>query len=71
LEDPEFLKAGKVQSLTMDGGQSYRMLRSPIKVAEERDDKPCPPLGQHTHEILRQAGYSETEIDELEASGAI
>lgn len=71
LEDPEFLKAGKVQSLTMDGGQSYRMLRSPIKVAEERDDKPCPPLGQHTHEILRQAGYSDTEIDELEASGAI
>lgn len=34
-------------------------------------DRPPPMLGQHTEEVLRQAGYSNTEITELKSSGAI
>jgi crotonobetainyl-CoA:carnitine CoA-transferase CaiB-like acyl-CoA transferase len=32
---------------------------------------PAPKLGEHTTEILRQAGYSDAEIDAMRASGAI
>jgi len=31
----------------------------------------APHLGQHSSEILREAGYSQTEIAELRTAGAI
>ena len=35
-----------------------------------RMEWPAPTMGQHTNEVLAEAGYSETEIAELRASGA-
>ena len=32
---------------------------------------PAPQLGQHTHEVLLQAGYSESEIEQLSSDNAI
>ena len=32
---------------------------------------PAPALGQHTREVLRELGFSETRIDALVASGAV
>lgn len=32
---------------------------------------PAPQLGQHTHEVLLQAGYSESEIEQLSLDNAI
>ncbi|HET8521718.1 MAG TPA: CoA transferase [Thermomicrobiales bacterium] len=46
-------------------GFPYRFSETPLEVR-------CPPplLGQHTREVLTEAGYSAGEIDELIASGA-
>lgn len=32
---------------------------------------PAPRIGEHTHEIMRSSGFSETEIADLHASGAV
>jgi len=33
--------------------------------------KRAPKIGEHNEEVLRQLGFSATEIDDLRASGAI
>jgi crotonobetainyl-CoA:carnitine CoA-transferase CaiB-like acyl-CoA transferase len=33
--------------------------------------EPGPALGEHTHEVLREAGYSDEEISVLEQAGAV
>jgi len=49
-----------------------RTLAAPIQLgcAAPRPAGPAPALGEHTEEILREAGFSAAEIDELRASGA-
>lgn len=47
-------------------GTPFRLHSSPSRV-----DRPPPQLGEHTDEILAEAGYSNTEIDRLRAEGAI
>jgi crotonobetainyl-CoA:carnitine CoA-transferase CaiB-like acyl-CoA transferase len=50
-----------------------RALGSPIKLSGTPADprRRAPLLGEHTDQILRQAGYSVEEIDALRASGAV
>jgi formyl-CoA transferase len=52
---------------------SYRGLRGPLKFSAARSPEPfaAPTLGQHADEILRSAGYSAEEIDELRALGVL
>ncbi|MGE5510392.1 MAG: CaiB/BaiF CoA transferase family protein [Bacteroidota bacterium] len=49
-----------------------RTLAAPFQIAgvEARKAGPGPALGQHTDEILRQAGFTQAEITALKASGA-
>lgn len=47
-------------------GQPIILSRTPSHIA-----KPPPLAGQHTAEILREMGYSEAEIAEMKAAGAI
>ncbi len=45
----------------------------PIKFSETPGGirGPAPPFGQHTREVLREAGYADAEIDDLAKSGAV
>jgi crotonobetainyl-CoA:carnitine CoA-transferase CaiB-like acyl-CoA transferase len=55
-------RAGKTKAL----GLPIKFSATPGKVVT-----PAPTLGQHTREVLRDAGYPDTEIDALAADGAI
>jgi Predicted acyl-CoA transferases/carnitine dehydratase len=51
-----------------------RLLGVPIKMSATPGDPrrlPGPSLGEHTAEVLREAGFSEDEVAELEGSGAV
>jgi alpha-methylacyl-CoA racemase len=54
--------------------QPVRLLGSPIKLSRTPADpnaRPGPGLGEHTHEVLAEAGYPAPEIERLEAEGAV
>jgi len=52
---------------------SYRGLRKPLKFSAAPGPEPfgAPSLGQHTNEVLAEAGYTGGEIAELRKLGAI
>jgi alpha-methylacyl-CoA racemase len=58
IEQPEF---GEVKQL----GFPIKLSRTPASV-----ERPAPALGEHTSEVLKDAGYSAEEIATLEESGA-
>lgn len=47
-----------------------RMVASPVR-AGDHPVQPAPRMGEHTEAVLRQAGYTEEEIDQLRALGAL
>jgi crotonobetainyl-CoA:carnitine CoA-transferase CaiB-like acyl-CoA transferase len=53
--------------------QPVRQLGVPVKLSRTpgATDKPGPALGEHTDEVLRSLGYSQSEIDALKGSGAV
>jgi crotonobetainyl-CoA:carnitine CoA-transferase CaiB-like acyl-CoA transferase len=57
-EQPEF---GEIRQL----GFPIKLSRTPASV-----ERPAPALGEHTAEVLTDAGYSAAEIQALEESGA-
>ena len=44
-------------------GKPYR-----LEAVQSREDLPPPLLGEHTDEVLREAGYADEEIDEFRKS---
>ncbi len=55
------------------GGKLTSTISSPIQVhgVTKVPAKRGPALGEHNEEVLKQLGYSATEIDGLHASGAV
>lgn len=70
----EHLKAlGMLVPLAHPTVDNLRLLDMPITRDGKRTDHPIPPplLGQHTDEILKELGYSETKMKELRANGVV
>lgn len=74
LFDNEHLKAvGMFRTEHHPQEGSLLAVRSPFRVPDQlgEEDRPAPPLGEHSREILRQAGLGEAEIDALVARNAV
>jgi alpha-methylacyl-CoA racemase len=74
--DSELVRAREmVVELDQPGAErAVRLLGVPVKMRRTPGDParaPGPALGEHTHDVLREAGLTDTEIDALEAAGAV
>jgi len=73
IEDPQLLDNG-ILVATDSSDPRYRLtVSSPVSMrgARKRSHGPAPEVGEHSREILRALGRSETEIDRLVASGVV
>ena len=68
--DGQILASGALVSFADEG---LLTVDSPFRVAGEDKVQPCraPRLGQHSDEVLREAGYADTEIAALRGAGVI
>ncbi len=69
LADPQ-IAARKLFFEAVVEGERVGYYRTPVTAAES-ETPPAPGPGEHTFEILREAGFSAAEIDELEQAGVI
>lgn len=72
LADPHLEAVGLFEPAEHPDQGRYTRVRNPLRFSTGIDDNrsPAPLLGEHTAEVLRELGYTGTEIDELTASGA-
>ncbi len=72
VADPQVLASGAVVQTPSHDGGSFPAPASPIRFPGAVDGPrgPSPLMGEHTRVVLAEAGYSDTEIDALYASGA-
>ena len=72
VDDPLALAAGCFVDITDAEGVSYRQPASPARFPgfDDTPKRPAPLLGQHTREVLEEAGFAAAEIDGLIADGA-
>src|SRR6266705_108740 len=73
INDPQLRLNDIIVPLEGAGGKLTSTISSPINVhgVTKVPAKRAPELGQHAEEILKELGFSATEIDSLRASGAI
>lgn len=77
LNDPQTQARGvSVTGRAKDeGGEetNFRTLPSFPRISgvEQEQRFPAPGMGEHTHELLREAGYSDAEIEQFKAGGVI
>ncbi len=73
LEDPHLQATGFLRSIEHPSEGRIRSMAVPSSwsASPPANDLPAPRLGEHTAEILREAGYQRSEIDSLLHSGAV
>ncbi|MBL8269141.1 MAG: CoA transferase [Steroidobacter sp.] len=73
FEHPQVQSRGMKIELPHPQAGTVPMVANPIKMSgTPLQYQSAPPLlGQHTHEVLTEAGFSETEIEQLKTSGTI
>lgn len=71
--DPQVVHNGHLKTIPSATGAPITLVAHPIRYDGEAPDLPIPPqpLGRHTAEIMRAAGYSDSEIEKLERDGVI
>jgi crotonobetainyl-CoA:carnitine CoA-transferase CaiB-like acyl-CoA transferase len=71
--DPQVQARGMIVNVDHPTLDTVQALGSPIKMSATPPDpsRRAPLLGEHTDEVLRQAGFSQDEIDRLRSDGAI
>ena len=72
INDPQLRSNDIVVPLEGAGGKLTSTISSPIQVhgVTKVPARRAPALGEHNEEILKQLGFSTSEIEDLRASGA-
>ncbi len=62
-----------IEALVPFAGEDQLTVSSPFQIEGERkrSPRPAPSIGQHSDEVLRDAGYGEAEIARLRGLGVI
>jgi len=73
FQDPQVLHDGMVVEIDHPEAGKVKILQTPIILSETplRIKRPPPLLGEHTEEILLEAGYTQEEIRQLQGIGAV
>ena len=71
LEDPQVKSRGMIGSYLHPQAGSVAFAASPLAVEGGRTVAPPPLLGQHTREVLGWLGFSDREVEGLEAAGVV
>lgn len=73
LQHPQVVARGMVVEADDPVGGRIRVVAPPLRMGEQRGRirMPAPQLGEHTVEILREAGLDQRRIDELMAEGVL
>ncbi|MBT4087002.1 MAG: CoA transferase [Deltaproteobacteria bacterium] len=73
FEDPGILATDMVKTMEHPTAGMIKVLNKPWKMSESPGDEqlPPPPLGWHTFEALKEAGYAEEDIISLKNKGVI
>ncbi len=73
LDDPHLLATGMLGTTVHPSEGQVRELGVPVRLSDTpaaQQQQPAPRLGQHSRELLREAGYDEAQIAAMQASGA-
>ena len=70
---PQLVERGKVVEYPHPTAGTLKMIGQPIELSDTPGaiDRAPPLLGEHTDDVLREAGYTDAEIQGFRASGAI
>jgi crotonobetainyl-CoA:carnitine CoA-transferase CaiB-like acyl-CoA transferase len=73
FEDEQVKHLGVVENTTGADGRELPLVSQPVRLERTpaRVVAPAPDIGQHSDEVLREAGYGDDEIAALRASGAV
>lgn len=65
FDDPHLAGSGFFTTEQHPTEGTLRVPRHPLDFGKIDPDRPAPAIGEHTHEVLAEAGYSSAEIDAL------
>jgi len=73
FEDPHLLQSGGLANLELEDGSFTAMPLLPLSLDGERlqPRRSIPRIGEHTHKVMRELGYSDAHIAELCAAGVL